>query len=110
VLLVLLLSSFVVSCAPKPIALTPAAVKLSAESYTCKADPGPWADDATDAEVASNIRLGRAALKDCHRQIYTLCKVAEANDLLAEKGKCLEPFKKQPISPPPAGTTQPKAG
>ena len=57
-----------------------------ASLFSCLSEPGPWAEDASDAEITINEALRTAAGRDCRYQLRTACDVIEANGQL--NGKC----------------------
>lgn len=63
--------------------------KLPAELFTCDPTPGAWPAGADDVQVAVNETKRTAAGESCRRQLYTICKVQAANNLVI--GECIAP-------------------
>jgi hypothetical protein len=63
-------------------------MRLPADVFVCDAEPAPWAPDASDPDVAANIRSRDAAGATCRRQLHLVCTIAQANDLLGPGVTC----------------------
>lgn len=70
--------------------------KVPAEMFSCDADPGAWAANADDVEVAINETRRTYGGQNCRVQMANLCKLFKANDLVV--GECQSVQARRPTS------------
>lgn len=88
VVLVSLLALGLGACGTTKLALRAEPPKLAAEWFFCPPDPGAWPEDASDNEIAANVRTRMAAGQSCRQQLRMLCQSLDLNGQVEPKGSC----------------------